>query len=117
MHPLVKPITTIGRSPDNDIVLDDASVSRHHARVVRTAEGFHLEDLNSFNGTTVGRAPSTATGPRCLDESELHIGDVPLRFAQPRSAAIGSKTMVRGVEHSVLPRPGSPRPRRRPPAR
>ena len=55
VYPLVKPVTTIGRSPDNDIVLDDASVSRHHARVVRNAEGFHLEDLNSFNGTTIGR--------------------------------------------------------------
>ncbi|MEU8077300.1 FHA domain-containing protein [Catellatospora citrea] len=102
VHPLVKPTTTIGRSPDNDIVLDDASVSRHHARVVRNAEGFHLEDLNSFNGTTIGRRTFHGDWAPLPDESKLHIGDIPLRFAQPRSAAIGSKTMVRGVEHSIL---------------
>ncbi|WP_203832215.1 FHA domain-containing protein [Catellatospora citrea] len=102
VHPLVKPTTTIGRSPDNDIVLDDASVSRHHARVVRNAEGFHLEDLNSFNGTTIGKRTFHGDWAPLPDESKLHIGDIPLRFAQPRSAAIGSKTMVRGVEHSIL---------------
>ncbi|GAB4060244.1 hypothetical protein GCM10028775_75160 [Catellatospora paridis] len=102
VHPLIKPTTTIGRSPDNDIVLDDASVSRHHARVVRNAEGFHLEDLNSFNGTTIGKRTFHGDWAPLPDESKLHIGDIPLRFAQPRSAAIGSKTMVRGVEHSIL---------------
>jgi putative peptide zinc metalloprotease protein len=108
VHPLVKPHTTIGRAPDNDIVLDDASVSRHHARVVRNAEGFHLEDLNSFNGTTIGRRTFHGDWAPLPDESELHIGDIPLRFAQPRSAAIGSKTMVRGVEHSILLPAGQP---------
>lgn len=108
VHPLVKPYTTIGRAPDNDVVLDDASVSRHHARVVRNAEGFHLEDLNSFNGTTIGRRTFHGDWAPLPDESELHIGDIPLRFAQPRSAAIGSKTMVRGVEHSILLPAGQP---------
>ena len=32
---LVKQVTTIGRAPDNDVVLDDPSVSRHHARITR----------------------------------------------------------------------------------
>lgn len=51
---------TIGRANDNDVILDDAAVSSHHARVVKSEseyfEGHHdydLEDLNSTNGTKV----------------------------------------------------------------
>src|SRR5262245_29709421 len=51
--PLQRSVTTIGRGVDNDVVLDDASVSRNHARVIRGPEGFTVEDLDSFNGTTL----------------------------------------------------------------
>jgi putative peptide zinc metalloprotease protein len=108
VFPLVKPVTTIGRGVDNDVVLNDASVSRQHARVVRDAGGFQLEDLNSFNGTTAGGRVFHGDAVPLSDEQQLHIGDVPMRFAQPRSAAIGSKTMVRGVEHSILLPAGQP---------
>lgn len=42
--------TRIGRLPDNDIVLDDAMVSRHHAAVIDTGAGFVVSDLRSSNG-------------------------------------------------------------------
>jgi FHA domain len=42
---------TIGRSPDNDIVIDNLAVSNHHARVYVEAGALVLEDLNSLNGT------------------------------------------------------------------
>ncbi|GHJ46292.1 hypothetical protein Cs7R123_36340 [Catellatospora sp. TT07R-123] len=103
--PLVKPVTTIGRSADNDVVLDDASVSRRHAQVTRTAHGFEIEDLSSFNGTTVAGHTMHGNSAPLSDEIELHVGDVPVRFAQPRTAAIGSKTMIAGVEHSMLLQP------------
>jgi pSer/pThr/pTyr-binding forkhead associated (FHA) protein len=44
----------IGRSPDNDLVLDRPGVSRRHARIERRGEGFLIQDLNSGNGTLVG---------------------------------------------------------------
>jgi pSer/pThr/pTyr-binding forkhead associated (FHA) protein len=44
---------TIGRSPDNTIVIDDPSVSRKHARITRKGDGYYLEDLNSTNGVTI----------------------------------------------------------------
>ena len=47
---------TIGRLPDNDIVINRQSVSRHHARVERRGDGFMIQDLNSGNGTWVGGA-------------------------------------------------------------
>ena len=44
---------SIGRHPDNDIALDDRSVSGHHAVVVTILSDSFLEDLNSTNGTLV----------------------------------------------------------------
>ncbi len=44
---------TIGRSRDCDIVLDDVGVSRHHADIRPTAEGWTVEDLGSTNGVLV----------------------------------------------------------------
>jgi pSer/pThr/pTyr-binding forkhead associated (FHA) protein len=43
----------IGRTPDNDLQIDNRYVSRHHAQVVTTAEGSSIEDLNSTNGMFV----------------------------------------------------------------
>jgi LysM repeat protein len=51
--PLDKDAITIGRSPDNDIFVDDAEVSRHHARLTRQGNNWVLEDLGSRNGTFV----------------------------------------------------------------
>ncbi len=41
----------IGRGLDNDIVLNDASVSRHHLALTRAVDGWLFEDLGSENGT------------------------------------------------------------------
>ncbi|WP_051366241.1 FHA domain-containing protein [Hamadaea tsunoensis] len=107
-YPLVKPVTTVGRTSDNDLILDDASVSRRHARITRTPDGFLLEDLDSFNGTTVGGRLLHGDRAALNDETELVFGDVAVRFAQPRSAAIGSKTMVKGAEQTMLAVGGKP---------
>jgi DNA-binding winged helix-turn-helix (wHTH) protein len=42
---------TIGRSPDCELCIPDRQVSRHHARIRKSIEGFVLEDLKSKNGT------------------------------------------------------------------
>ncbi len=56
MYPLEKAQTTIGRSPDCDIFLDDVTVSRRHAVVGRGDAGFTIEDLGSLNGTFLNRS-------------------------------------------------------------
>lgn len=48
---------TIGRGPDSDLVLADASVSRLHARIVPRSGRLVLVDLGSTNGTAVNGAP------------------------------------------------------------
>jgi DNA-binding SARP family transcriptional activator len=52
-YPLHAVATTIGRLKDNDIVLDDANVSRHHAVVIDTGNNFVINDLRSANGIEV----------------------------------------------------------------
>ncbi|MGE5273322.1 MAG: FHA domain-containing protein [Verrucomicrobiota bacterium] len=53
---LDRPQTTIGRSPDCDIFLDDVTVSRRHAAVAHGDAGFTIEDLGSLNGTFLNRS-------------------------------------------------------------
>jgi len=48
-----KEIITIGRKGNNDIIIDNLAVSRHHARLVQKGDKFILEDLDSFNGTFI----------------------------------------------------------------
>ena len=53
-YPLRSVATKIGRLPDNDIVLDDEKVSRHHAAIIDTGTGFAVSDLRSANGVELG---------------------------------------------------------------
>jgi pSer/pThr/pTyr-binding forkhead associated (FHA) protein len=79
--PLSSDVLTIGRSPQSDLFLDDVTVSRHHARVIRDGLGFLLEDLNSLNGTYVNRR--RIERHRLADGDELQIGKFKLAFYNP----------------------------------
>jgi pSer/pThr/pTyr-binding forkhead associated (FHA) protein len=59
--------TSVGRSQDADILLDDISVSRRHAVFSRTAGGVVVKDVGSLNGTYVNR--------QMVDEQLLQPGD------------------------------------------
>lgn len=48
-------VTTVGRHPESDIFLDDITVSRHHAKFLRSEGQIFLEDLGSLNGTYINR--------------------------------------------------------------
>lgn len=50
---ITQPHFTIGRKPDNDLVIDNAAVSSHHARLIKVQGVYFLEDLKSTNGTFV----------------------------------------------------------------
>lgn len=53
----------IGRTPGNDVVLGTSLVSRHHAVVQRTADGYAIVDLESSNGTYVNDVCVVKTAP------------------------------------------------------
>ena len=52
-YPLVSSMVTVGRDPMADIVIADPEVSRQHARLTRTDEGYEIQDLGSTNGTFI----------------------------------------------------------------
>ncbi|MCV7409228.1 regulator [Mycobacterium florentinum] len=58
-YPLRGAMTQIGRLPDNDIVLHDDDVSRHHAVILDNGGTFTITDLRSANGVEVGHRPLT----------------------------------------------------------
>src|SRR5262245_8517288 len=58
----------IGRTPDNDLQIDNRFVSRHHAQIVTTEDGSWIEDLNSTNGIFV-------RGKR-IRRCKLQVGDI-----------------------------------------
>ena len=71
---------SIGRRPDADIFLDDVTVSRDHALLIRRADGYHLDDCGSLNGTYVNRRRVESV--RLEDGDELQIGKYKLTFLQ-----------------------------------
>jgi hypothetical protein len=72
--------TTIGRSPDNEIFLDDVTVSRKHAVLLQRDDGNYIEDLGSLNGTFVNRRRVDAAPLE--DGDEIQIGKYRLTFLQ-----------------------------------
>jgi pSer/pThr/pTyr-binding forkhead associated (FHA) protein len=67
---LKKDVTTIGRKPDNDIVIDNQAVSGHHAQIIQNGDTytFAIQDLSSLNGTYLN-GQKVAKG-------ELYDGDI-----------------------------------------
>ncbi len=70
----------IGRSPDSAVLLDDVTVSRHHATVERESDGLYIVDLESLNGTYVNRR--RVERHRLRDGDELQIGKFKLTFRE-----------------------------------
>jgi FHA domain/zinc-ribbon domain len=70
--------TVIGRSPDCDIFLDDVTVSRKHALLVREGGRFRIEDQGSLNGTFVNKKRIDSSPVESGDE--LQIGKYRLTF-------------------------------------
>ena len=76
--PLTGERMTIGRSPETDVFLDDVTVSREHATLVRRGGQWLLDDSGSLNGTYVNR--QRVDSHRLEDGDELQIGKFKLTF-------------------------------------
>ena len=76
----IEPITTIGRSPTNTIVLDSTFVSTEHTRILFRDRSLWVEDMSSRNGTLVDQnriTEAVAVTPGTI----LQVGDVRFKFA------------------------------------
>ena len=69
---------TIGRRPVSDIFLDDVTVSRDHAILVRRGSEYYLDDCGSLNGTYVNR--ERIDSRRLEDGDELQVGKYKLTY-------------------------------------
>jgi pSer/pThr/pTyr-binding forkhead associated (FHA) protein len=76
--PLTGERLVIGRSPDAEIFLDDVTVSRDHAVLVRRSGEWYLDDSGSLNGTYVNRR--RIESHRLEDGDELQIGKYKLTY-------------------------------------
>jgi hypothetical protein len=80
--------TLVGRSEHNHVCLPSAYLSRHHAVIVGTPEGYYLVDLNSANGVALnGRRVERAV---LCDEDVLTMGPFRLKIHIPESLARGN---------------------------
>jgi pSer/pThr/pTyr-binding forkhead associated (FHA) protein len=71
---------TIGRSPDAGVFLDDVTVSRNHALLVRRRDGLYLDDLGSLNGTYVNRR--RIESHKLAHGDELQVGKYKLTYLE-----------------------------------
>ena len=78
--PLTDDRLSIGRSPDAGIFLDDVTVSRNHALVVRRRDGCYIDDLGSLNGTYVNRRRIESHS--LADGDEIQIGKYKLSYLE-----------------------------------
>jgi len=69
---------TVGRSPEADVFLDDVTVSRDHAVLVKRHGAWYLDDSGSLNGTYVNR--KRIDSHRLEDGDELQVGKYKLTY-------------------------------------
>ena len=73
-----KNVISIGRTSDNDLVINNIKVSRKHAKLEKRGEDWFIEDLNSSNGTFING--KKITHQRLSPDDVITIGGVPLNL-------------------------------------
>ena len=100
-YELVKDVVTMGRDMSNDIVINDAESSRHHARLTKQGVTYVIEDLGSTNGTFVNSARLST--PRPLNPGDMvGMGEtIGLSYEVLTTAPTGA-TMVGNIDATVV---------------
>jgi len=80
--PLELDEVVIGRAQEAQLMLDSGAVSRRHARLIRTADSYRIEDLESANGVYVNGERTTQR--ELADGDSLQIGDAVFIYQQGR---------------------------------
>jgi predicted component of type VI protein secretion system len=103
---------SVGREAGNDIVIQDAEISRNHARLTRRGAAFLLEDLGSTNGTFVNH--QRITSPRMLAPGDdVGFGEIVVLSYQGEGAAA---TVAAPGRQAATRQPAAPAPQYAAPA-
>ncbi len=100
---LDQPTITVGRSADNQLAIDEISVSRRHARLSVESGRLMIEDLGSANGTFIGGQRLAPNNPGLVSEDQaVRLGDVEIRYvpARPVEAA---RSFAAGAAQPAMP--------------
>ena len=100
---------TIGRADENDVTIDDSTVSRHHAHLVHSEDRWFLEDRGSFNGTTLNGIrvqPGVQLPLRHADR--IGVGAATIVFSWPAQVEDLDRTSPIEQAPPALTRPLSP---------
>ena len=114
--PIVKPVTTLGRGDENDIVIRGPGVSRNHAEVTISGMDVILRDLKSTNGTHVNGVDVSGTQHSLRHSDEIRLGSskvsvvyrsdeastVRMRVPSPAARDMGPRTGA--TQKAVRPR-------------
>jgi pSer/pThr/pTyr-binding forkhead associated (FHA) protein len=81
----------LGRDSDCQVILSHWSVSRHHARIVRTGTGATIEDLGSKNGVMLNE--DVVKEPQAISDGDIvFVGHTQIRFHDPSQSFLGQPT-------------------------
>src|SRR5579871_535333 len=114
LEPTANPYT-IGRSSDNQLVVQDTKVSSHHAQIRAARQGYEIIDLGSSNGTFVNEQRIAAYAPRLLSNGDqIRLGDTGFLFeagamqSQPSNGATVFDGSGQGSNPSYAPTVAAP---------
>jgi len=95
LFPIEDQVTTIGRSPDCQLVIESGAVSRHHLRIARRGGRYYAEDLGSLNGSFVN--DERIDGSELLrDGDQIGLCDIAFSYHEgnPQPASASSEAVV-----------------------
>ena len=95
--PVTKGEITVGRKPDNDIVIDNPAVSGHHCKIVLVGDTFFVEDLNSTNGVFLNAKKIMKSGLK--NDDVIGIAKHALKFIDDRQ----SDATITGAVPAAMP--------------
>ncbi len=105
---LDKPVFKVGRTPDNDIAIDNLAVSRLHAIIEEDKGEFYIKDCDSLNGTIVNGNP---VGRAALNAGDkIQIGKHILVFQKQSGREIALGAEPQRFDQTVIMQPGKPAP-------
>jgi pSer/pThr/pTyr-binding forkhead associated (FHA) protein len=95
-----RPRLRIGRTPDNDIVIDNLAVSRLHALIEEEKGGYFVRDCDSLNGTEVNGA--RVTRRKLEDGDEITIAKHTIQFRVQGGHAVAEPETMAGFDQTMI---------------